>query len=488
MRFNLYRALLPLALVLVTACGSPAAPVAEQPTASAAPPTTPSPAPSASPSSAPPTLVPATASPSAAPSVAPSPSAAPSIAPSATAAPGASASAPPEILDVAILELGGQLRLVGDGPQLDIADMDGDDFTDSDLVWSPDGWRLATRDGIRTFGADGSRPIFTPLGGNRYRWSPDSRYLAWTLPIEEHTDALIVAGPDGDQPQNLDGSHWGLVGLPDWRPDGAVVIAGTLAATPAGSSTLPALPEERGPDATWSPDGGALAWSEIVDDGLMITRTLTLWDGTATTTLGAIKVARGEADIQFNWTTAGYDPPRLFWMTDGSGVLVSIPRQGLRDGGGTWLVGRDRTVTRISEAVLSDLAPDGQRMLARTADNQIVVVRVADGTIERELGPGIAAAWRPTPVGAPPSAPLAEKSPTLSLQSPRAQGEPVREVQQRLLKLGYDVGYTDAIFGPQTEQAVREFQEQQGLGVDGIVGPKTWATLRALEWSPLPIE
>lgn len=483
MRFNLSRALLPLVLVLLTACASPAVPVAEQPTPSAAPSIAASAAPSASPSSAP-TLVPAAASaaPSAAPSVAPSATAVPSAAPSS------SASAPPEVVEVAIMELGGQLRLVGGSQQLDLVDLEGDDLSESDLVWSPDGWRLATRDGIRTFGGEGTRPVFTPLTGYRYRWSPDSQSLAWTLPVEEHTDSLIIAGPDGDMPNEAGGSHWGLVGLPDWRPDGAVVIAGTLEATVPQGAALPALPEEPRPDATWSPDGGALAWSEIIDDGMTVTRTLVLWDGTTTATLAPLTATRAEANSLLNWAITGYDPPRLFWMTDGSGVLVSIPRQGLRDGGGTWLIGRDGTVTLVSEAVISDLAPDGQRMLARTADNQIAVVRLADGTIERELGPGIAAAWRPTTVGAPPSAPLAEKSPLLSLQSPRVQGEPVRELQQRLLKLGYDAGYTDAIFGPQTEQAVREFQEQQRLSVDGIVGPQTWATLRSLEWSSLPVE
>ena len=35
----------------------------------------------------------------------------------------------------------------------------------------------------------------------------------------------------------------------------------------------------------------------------------------------------------------------------------------------------------------------------------------------------------------------------------------------------------DGLFGPSTEQAVRQFQSRQGLSVDGIVGPKTWTAL-----------
>ncbi len=37
----------------------------------------------------------------------------------------------------------------------------------------------------------------------------------------------------------------------------------------------------------------------------------------------------------------------------------------------------------------------------------------------------------------------------------------------------------DGIFGPLTEEAVKEFQKANGLSVDGIVGNKTWSKLNA---------
>lgn len=56
-------------------------------------------------------------------------------------------------------------------------------------------------------------------------------------------------------------------------------------------------------------------------------------------------------------------------------------------------------------------------------------------------------------------------------------GAAVRELQTILNKLGYDVGDVTGIFGPRTEAAVRTFQRNRGLTVDGIVGPVTWNAL-----------
>jgi N-acetylmuramoyl-L-alanine amidase len=61
-----------------------------------------------------------------------------------------------------------------------------------------------------------------------------------------------------------------------------------------------------------------------------------------------------------------------------------------------------------------------------------------------------------------------------------AVGEAVRDLQQRLgaLDLG-DAAIQDqpGAFGPDTERAVRRFQQLFGLDVDGVVGDLTWAVL-----------
>ncbi|NND03446.1 MAG: hypothetical protein HKN91_11725 [Acidimicrobiia bacterium] len=60
------------------------------------------------------------------------------------------------------------------------------------------------------------------------------------------------------------------------------------------------------------------------------------------------------------------------------------------------------------------------------------------------------------------------------------QGEPVRDIQDRLNALGYGRNRDDAgTFGPGTESAVRTFQAARGIGVDGIVGPDTWRAMVA---------
>lgn len=56
------------------------------------------------------------------------------------------------------------------------------------------------------------------------------------------------------------------------------------------------------------------------------------------------------------------------------------------------------------------------------------------------------------------------------------KGTPVRWVQDKLCKAGYKVSI-DGSFGPATDRAVRKYQKNKGLEVDGRVGPATRASL-----------
>ncbi|MGN1418780.1 MAG: spore cortex-lytic enzyme [Acutalibacteraceae bacterium] len=54
-----------------------------------------------------------------------------------------------------------------------------------------------------------------------------------------------------------------------------------------------------------------------------------------------------------------------------------------------------------------------------------------------------------------------------------SRGEEVRQIQTKLKQLGYYSGSIDGIYGTQTQKAVRAFQKNCGITVDGIAGPKT---------------
>ncbi|MGC7093238.1 N-acetylmuramoyl-L-alanine amidase [Amycolatopsis lurida] len=70
--------------------------------------------------------------------------------------------------------------------------------------------------------------------------------------------------------------------------------------------------------------------------------------------------------------------------------------------------------------------------------------------------------------------------PLAYLISAPVHGDDVFALQERLTELGFDAGRPDGVFGPQTEQALRTFQRDYGLVVDGICGGGTVRALRQL--------
>jgi len=52
-----------------------------------------------------------------------------------------------------------------------------------------------------------------------------------------------------------------------------------------------------------------------------------------------------------------------------------------------------------------------------------------------------------------------------------------KEIQTALKNAGFDPGSIDGRMGPRTRQAIKDFQKSKGLVPDGVVGPKTWASL-----------
>lgn len=67
----------------------------------------------------------------------------------------------------------------------------------------------------------------------------------------------------------------------------------------------------------------------------------------------------------------------------------------------------------------------------------------------------------------------------LQLTEPSMVGEDVQRLQAALMKANFELGAEPAkgVFGKLTDVAVREFQSQKSLKVDGVVGEKTWGAL-----------
>jgi peptidoglycan hydrolase-like protein with peptidoglycan-binding domain len=54
----------------------------------------------------------------------------------------------------------------------------------------------------------------------------------------------------------------------------------------------------------------------------------------------------------------------------------------------------------------------------------------------------------------------------------------IKDIQTALRRAGYRPGPIDGKFGPKTLRAVEQFQRNQGLKVDGVVGSMTWRKLQ----------
>ena len=83
------------------------------------------------------------------------------------------------------------------------------------------------------------------------------------------------------------------------------------------------------------------------------------------------------------------------------------------------------------------------------------------------------------PVSSPSTPPTVER-PTLRRGD---KGDAVILLQSELIRLGYSLPKygIDGDFGKETEMAVKQFQQDNRLTADGVVGPKTWKALDGSE-------
>lgn len=79
----------------------------------------------------------------------------------------------------------------------------------------------------------------------------------------------------------------------------------------------------------------------------------------------------------------------------------------------------------------------------------------------------------PTPTPVPTPEPTPTPTPKPLILGVNSHGDEVVRLQERLRELGYLKGKADGFFGPKTEEAVKHFQQKNGLKADGYAGPLT---------------
>ncbi|WP_051110402.1 peptidoglycan-binding domain-containing protein [Longispora albida] len=109
--------------------------------------------------------------------------------------------------------------------------------------------------------------------------------------------------------------------------------------------------------------------------------------------------------------------------------------------------------------------------LRQHADNAAALAAVLDVILGKP-----ATGAPPTPTPQPQPSYPAWPGRHLSYTPGRAtmNGQDVRTWQQRMSARGWSIG-VDGWYGPQSASVCRAFQSEKSLGVDGIVGPITWA-------------
>jgi peptidoglycan hydrolase-like protein with peptidoglycan-binding domain len=80
---------------------------------------------------------------------------------------------------------------------------------------------------------------------------------------------------------------------------------------------------------------------------------------------------------------------------------------------------------------------------------------------------------------------MANHNPGQPTIAPGATGDAVKRLQRALRRTPDPALAVDGIFGPLTEQALKAFQQGNGLTMDGICGPLTWAKLP--DGGPMPL-
>jgi predicted chitinase len=175
------------------------------------------------------------------------------------------------------------------------------------------------------------------------------------------------------------------------------------------------------------------------------------------------------------------------WKYRGSGCKQTTGKNNYRqvkDLTGLDVVAQPELLRKFPEALQSACIFWQENRLSRFADAEDIVeltraVQGGDGGLaDRRVYTDRAkkVSWNLKGQAAAAATARAARDPMLKRGS---NGKEVKEAQNLLIAGGFDPGFVDGDFGPGMENAVFAFQESRGLLGDGVIGPDTWAALRA---------
>ncbi len=253
---------------------------------------------------------------------------------------------------------------------------------------------------------------------------------------------------------------------------------------------------------TFAGDGGAGAGNMIIVDhgGGFETRYLHLKDinvrqgqqvteNTQIATMGRTGNTPGDTHLHFETRENGV-------AVDPRNYLNFPPRELLQQGDG----GKD--VSRLQEALVRNgatIKPDGDfgpgtkaAVEAFQRSNNLTPDGIAGPATQRALGVthDQTQTAPSTPTTPAPSVPTTPTAPTQSgaladnVLRRGEEGPEVKKLQEDLTKAGFSTQGADGKFGPNTEDAVKRYQDSRGLQSDGIAGPATLAALSAQQQAP----
>ena len=184
----------------------------------------------------------------------------------------------------------------------------------------------------------------------------------------------------------------------------------------------------------------------------------------------------------FKAWVAGLGPKKLTLLAAGAVLVIGLPigagvamnrsAAASQSAGGSVQL-RVKTATSLSGS------PDAQSALESEGADGVDVLSITPPE-ESPAAASEASAPEATPEPTPEPTPTPEPDPTNTVFKYGMEAPVVAEIQERLMELGYmENDEPTEYYGSITESAVRLFQRQHGLNVDGCVGAETWAAMNA---------